>query len=112
MKDGKTLHRLMDNAAYGKKMENLRNRVDVRLVSNEKYCLKQMSKLSYISQKIFDNDLVAMHKTEVTLKLNNWYILGFVYQIWETYLCLSSIIITSKIGMVTSQYYYSFTLIV
>ena len=51
-------------------MENLRNRIDVRLVSNKKDELKWTLKPSYMSQKIFDNNLVAIHKSKVTLKLN------------------------------------------
>ena len=34
-KDGKALYKLMNNAMYGKEMENLRNRIDVELVSTE-----------------------------------------------------------------------------
>ena len=51
-------------------MENLRNMIDVRLVSNKKDYLKWTSKPSYMSHKIFDNDLVAIHKGKVTLMLN------------------------------------------
>ena len=43
-KDGKGSHELMKSAVYGKTMENLRNRNDVRLVSNEKDYLKWTSK--------------------------------------------------------------------
>ena len=53
-----------------KKMENLRNRFDVRLVSSKKDYLIWISKSSYISQKMFDNDLVTTRKSKVTLKLN------------------------------------------
>ena len=60
----------MNNAVYGKTMENLRNRIDVKLVSNKKDYLKWTSKPSYMSHKIFDNDLVAIRKNKVTLTLN------------------------------------------
>ena len=52
-------------------MENLRNRIDVRLVSNKKDYTKWTSKPSYMSSKTFDNDLVAIYKNKVTLMLNN-----------------------------------------
>ena len=35
-KDGKALHKLMNNAVYRKAMENLRNKIYVKLVSNKK----------------------------------------------------------------------------
>ena len=51
-------------------MENLRNRINVKLVSNKKDYLKCTSKPSYMSHKIFDNDLATIHKNKVTLTLN------------------------------------------
>ena len=69
-KDGKVLYKLMNNSVYGKTMGNLRNRIDARLVSNKKDYLKWTSKPSYMSHKIFDNDLVAIRKSKVTLTLN------------------------------------------
>ena len=39
-KVGKLLYRLMTNTVFGKKMENVRSRTNVRLVSNEKDYLK------------------------------------------------------------------------
>ena len=40
------------------KVGNLRNRIDVKFVSNEKSYSKWTSKPSYMSQKILDNDLL------------------------------------------------------
>ena len=34
-KDGKALYKLMNNVLYGKKMEKLRNRIDVKVVNSE-----------------------------------------------------------------------------
>ena len=69
-KNGKALYKLMNNAAYGKTMENLRNRINVKLVSNNKDYLKWASKPSYMSHKMFDDDLVTIRKSKVTTKLN------------------------------------------
>ena len=54
----------MNNAIYGKTMESLRNKVDVKLVNNKKDYLKCTSKPSYISHKIFDNNLVVLRKVK------------------------------------------------
>ena len=69
-KDGKALYKLMINAVYEKRMKNLRNRIDVKLASNKKDYLKWKSKPSYMSRKIFDNDLVAISKNKATLTLS------------------------------------------
>ena len=60
----------MSNAAYGKTTKKLRNKIDLRLVSNEKYYFQLTSKPSYIWQKIFGNDLVPNRKSKDTLMLN------------------------------------------
>ena len=69
-KDGKTFCKLMSNAVYEKAIENFRNRIDVKLVSNKRDYLKWASKPSCMSHKIFDNDLVAICKNKVTSTLN------------------------------------------
>ena len=51
-------------------MENIRKRVDVRLVTDEKKLLKMTSKPTYVSSKIFNENLVAVHKIKETLTLN------------------------------------------
>ena len=60
----------MNTVAYGKTMENVRNRIDVRLASNEKDYLKWTSKPICMSQKVFDNDLVVTRKSKIILTLN------------------------------------------
>ena len=57
----------MNNAVYGKTMENLRN---VSLANNNKNYLKWTAKPSFITRKIFDNNLVEIHKIKTTLTLN------------------------------------------
>ena len=66
----KDFFKLMNNSVFGKTMENLRKRVDVRSVTNEKKLLKLASKPTYVSSKIFNENLVAVHKIKETLTLN------------------------------------------
>ena len=53
----------MNNAVYGKIMKNLRNTIDIRLVSNKKIYLKWTSKPIFMSHKIFDCHLVKISKS-------------------------------------------------
>ena len=69
-KDRKALLKLMNNSIYVKTVEILRNRIDVKLFSNEKYYWKWKSKSSYKSLKMFDNDLIAICKSRVAVRLN------------------------------------------
>ena len=51
-------------------MENIRKRVDVRLVTDQKKLSKLVSKPTYVNSKIFNEDLVAVHKIKETLTLD------------------------------------------
>ena len=66
----KDFFKLMNNSVFGKTMENLRKRVDVKLVTNEKKLDRLTSKPTYVSSKIFNKNLVAVHKVKETLTLN------------------------------------------
>ena len=66
----KDFFKLMNNSVFGKTMENLRKRVDIRLVTDEKKLLKLTSKPTYVSYKIFNENLMAVHKIKEALTLN------------------------------------------
>ena len=66
----KDFFKLMNNSVFGKTMENLRKRVNVKLVTDEKKLTKLASKPTYVSSKIFNENLVAVHKIKETLTLN------------------------------------------
>ena len=66
----KDFFKLMNNSVFGKTMENIRKRVDVRLVTDDKKLLKMVAKPTYVSSKIFNENLVAVHKIKETLTLN------------------------------------------
>ena len=68
-KDGKAMYKLMNNAMHVKATWNLRNRIDIKVVNKEKDYLKCISKPSYMSKKMFGNNLVAKHKSKLALKL-------------------------------------------
>ena len=51
-------------------MENLRKRIDVRLVTEVNQFIKLTSKPTFVSSKTFNKNLVAVHKIKETLKLN------------------------------------------
>ena len=57
----KSFFKLLINYVYGKSMENIRKRINVRLINDSKKYLKCVSKPNFISQKIFDRNFVAVH---------------------------------------------------
>ena len=69
-KDGKALCKLINNAIYGKTMENLRNGIDVKLEHNGKDYLKCTLKPSCMFREIFHNSLVAIRGSKLALKLS------------------------------------------
>lgn len=66
----KYFFKLMNDSVFGRTMENLRKRVDVRLVTDQKKLFKLVSKPTYVNSKIFNEDLVAVHKIKETLTLD------------------------------------------
>ena len=66
----KDFFKLMINSVYGKTMENLRKRINVRLVNNEKDFLKYTSTPTHITHKIFGEDYAAIHEIKPVLTLS------------------------------------------
>ena len=73
----KTFFKLIISSVYGKTMENLRRRISVTIVNNEKDFLKHVSKLTYVSRKIFSKNYVAIHEIKPVLKLKKPIYVGF-----------------------------------
>ena len=84
----------MNNSVFGKTMENLHIRVDFRLVNNEKKLDKLTSKPTYVSSKIFNENLMAVHKIKEALTLNRLVYVG---------MCILNL---SKMLMYDSHYNY------
>ena len=73
----KDFFKLMINSIYGKTMENLRKRIKVRIINNEKDFLKYASRPTHITHKIFDKDFAASHEIKPVLVLNKPIYVGF-----------------------------------
>ena len=73
----KDFFKLMINSVYGKTMENLRKRINVRLVNNEKDFLKYTSRPTHITHKIFGKNYAAIHEIKPVLTLNKPIYVGF-----------------------------------
>ena len=72
----KDFFKLANNSVFGKTMENVRNRVDIKLVNDKEKFLKLASKPNYQSCTIFSEDLVAVHMKRTKLVLNKPIYLG------------------------------------
>ena len=73
----KNFFKLMVNSVFDKTMENLRKRVNVKLINNAKDYVKSVSRPTFVSQKIFSKNLVAIHKIKPVLLLNKPIYVGF-----------------------------------
>ena len=66
----KYFFKLMINSVYGKTMENLRKRINVRFVNNKKDFLKYTSRPTYVTHKLFNKNVAAIHEIKPVLILN------------------------------------------
>ena len=60
----------MNNAFFGKTLENLRKRINLKLTSNEDIYTKHASRANFISDKMFNENLFAINRIKEELVLN------------------------------------------
>ena len=66
----KNLFKLLNNAVYGKTMENMRKRVKIRIKKTPKDFLKYALRPTYISHNVFGKNLVVILEKKELLTLN------------------------------------------
>jgi len=73
----KDFWKLSVNAVFGKSMENLRNRVDVRLISDRLPAMKMAAKPNFVTSRIINEDLVMMQQIKGTITMDRPIYTGF-----------------------------------
>ena len=73
----KDFFKIRINSVYGKTMENLRKRINVRLINNANDFLRYTSKPTYVTHKLFDKNYAAIHEIKPVLMLNKPIYVGF-----------------------------------
>ena len=66
----KDFFKLMNNSVFGKTMENIRKRSNIYLETDPDHLLRQTAKPTFVSCKIFHENLVAVHMKKKVLKLD------------------------------------------
>ena len=66
----KDFFKLMNNSVFGKTMENIRNRVNIKLLTRRKIANKYVSKPNFRKFTIFDENLIAVHLAKTDLLLD------------------------------------------
>ena len=72
----KDFFKLMNNSVFGKTMENIRNRVDIKLVNTEEKLKKLVAKPNFKGRKILQEDFVSVHMKKTSLTMNKPVYLG------------------------------------
>ena len=68
----KRISLILNNIVFGKTIEKVHKHANIHkfVVTEKKQALKLASKPTYVNQKIFNENLVAVHKIKETLTLN------------------------------------------
>ena len=68
--------KLMNNSVFGKTIENIRNRVDIKLVTTPKQAEKYIYQPNYTGRTTFSDNLVAIHMGKTSIYMNKPIYLG------------------------------------
>ena len=91
----KDFFKLMNNSDFGKKMENVRNHRDIKIVTTNERRSKLASEPNYHSTKYISKDLLIMEMKKTEVKMNKPIYLGqaildisktLMYEFWYDYL--------------------------
>ena len=91
----KDFFKLMNNSVFGKKMENVRNHRDIKLLTTDKRRSILVSEPNYHSSKHISKDLMIMEMKKVEIKMNKPIYLGkalldisktLMYNFWYDYI--------------------------
>ena len=90
----KDFFKLMNNAVFGKTMENVRKHRDIKLIKTDKKRNKLVSEPNYHTMKLIDNNLAIIEMRKVNVKMNKPIYLGLsildiskitMYEFWYDY---------------------------
>ena len=91
----KDFFKLMNNSAYGKTVENVRNHKDIRVVTTDKRTSILASEPNYHSTKYISKDLLIMEMKKTKVRMNKPIYLGqaildisktLIYKFWYDYI--------------------------
>ena len=91
----KDFFKLMNNAVFGKTMENVRKHRDIKLVTTEEKRIKLVSEPNYHTTKHFSKNLLAIEMKKTKVKMNKPVYLGMsildisktlMYEFWYDYI--------------------------
>ena len=91
----KDFFKLMNNAVFGKRMENVRNHRDIKIVTAEKQRKKFASEPNYHTTKHITEDMLIMEIKKTEVKMNKPIYLGqaildirkaLMYEFWYDYI--------------------------
>ena len=72
----KDMFKLMNNAVYGKTMENVRNHMDFELVHKQERIQKCINNPNYKSRHVINENLVGVEKIKTSITLDKPHLLG------------------------------------